>query len=190
MIQRVLVHSKQALLMLLVMTVLLGGILPAVFTLASQLVFHHAAGGSLIEKDGRVIGSSLLGQEFAQDKYFWGRMSATIPPYNASASGASNYSMGNSQLLEKANERMARLPADQKIPLSLVTSSGSGLDPHITPQAALFQVARVAKARKISSEELTALVEAHTEEPYLGMIGTKTVNVLLLNLALDERYAR
>lgn len=185
MMKRTLAHSKHALLMTLLMTVLLSVILPLLFTGMAKLIFPSAANGSLIEKNGTVIGSELIGQEFSQARYFWGRMSATTPPYNAAASAATHYSMGNSQLLEKANERMAHFPVGTKIPLSLVTASGSGLDPHITPEAAYFQAERVAKARKLPLDNVQQLIQRHTEDAYLGLIGVARVNVLALNLALD-----
>lgn len=184
--KRMIHHSKHALLMTLVMTVLLGGIVPLVFTAISQIIFPTAANGSIITKDGKAIGSELLGQEFTSDKYFWGRPSATTPPYNAAASGASNYSFGNATLLEKANERMKHFPAGEKIPLSLITASGSGLDPHISPKAAHFQAKRVAKSRGLDIKKVDALIDEHTEPPHLGFIGNERVNVLKLNMALDE----
>lgn len=184
--RRIIFHSRHALMMTLLMTVLLGGILPLGFTLVAQLLFPTAANGSIVMRDGKPVGSELLGQEFTKDRYFWGRPSATTPPYNAAASGASNYSMGNATLLEKANERMAHFPAGKKIPLSLITASGSGLDPHISLQAASFQANRVAKARGIEVKKIEALLDAHTEAPHLGFIGIARVNVLRLNMALDE----
>ena len=184
--KRAIVHSKHALLMTLVMLVFLGGAVPLVLTIVSQLLFPTAANSSLISKDGKVIGSELLGQEFTGKKYFWGRMSATTPPYNAAASGASNLSMGNARLLELANARMAEFAVGKKIPLELVTASGSGLDPHISPSAAYFQAERVAHARKLPKEKIDGLIAAHTEKPYLGFLGTAHVNVLALNLALDN----
>lgn len=184
--KRIIAHSKHALFMIILMLVLLGGLVPLVFNVAAQLFFPTAANGNLIHKEGKVIGSELLGQEFTRAHYFWGRMSATTPPYNAAASGASNLSMGNSRLLELANERMKALGAAKDIPLELVTASGSGLDPHISPNAAYFQVDRVARARKLPKEKIEALIAAHIEKPYLGFIGTARVNVLALNLALDE----
>lgn len=184
--KRVIFHSKHALMMTLVMTLLLGGAVPLVFTVVAQLLFPTAANGNIIMRDGKPIGSELLGQAFASEKYFWGRPSATTPPYNAAASGASNYSFGNANLLEKANERMKHYEAGEKIPLSLVTASGSGLDPHVTPQAAAFQAGRVAKARKLDVKKIETLIADTTESPHLGFIGAARVNVLRLNMALDE----
>lgn len=188
--KRVIYHGKHALMMTLVMTVLLGGAVPLVFTVVAQLLFPTASNGSIIMKDGKSIGSTLLGQEFTSEKYFWGRPSATTPPYNAAGSGASNYSFGNATLLEKANERMKHYPTGEKIPLSLITASGSGLDPHITLQAALFQAKRVAKARGTTIEKINALVGAQTEHPHLGFIGVERVNVLKLNMALDGLHEK
>lgn len=191
MMHRIISHSKHTLLMMLVMLVLLGGILPALFTVTAQLLFPTATHGSLIMRDGQVVGSELIGQEFTSDHYFWGRLSATTPPYNSVASAGSNLSMGNILLLANANERLAKLPADKdkKIPLSLITSSASGLDPHITPKAVHFQAERVAAARKVDLEEVSGLIVEYTEPPHLGFIGVARVNILALNLALDERYA-
>jgi len=190
MMHRIVNHSKHALMLTLVMTALLGGVLPLGFTLVAQLLFPTAANGSIITRDGKAVGSELLGQEFTSERYFWGRPSATTPPYNPAASGASNYSFGNALLLEKANERMTHFPAGQKFPLSLLTASASGLDPHITPQAALFQAGRVAKARDIDIKKMEALIAEHTEAPHLGFIGMERVNVLRLNLALDGPHEK
>ncbi|MDX2074732.1 MAG: potassium-transporting ATPase subunit KdpC [Alphaproteobacteria bacterium] len=187
---RVIHHSRHALLMTLLMTALLGVAVPLLFTVVAQLLFPTATHGSLVMRGDAPTGSELLGQEFTQDHYFWGRLSATTPPYNPSASAASNYSMGNAQLLEKANERMRHYPTGEKIPLSLVTSSASGLDPHITPQAAYFQAKRVAKARKVEEKEIHTLIDAHTEAPHLGFIGVPRVNVLKLNMAVDEAHEK
>ena len=188
--KRLIHHSKHALMMTLVMTLLLGGAVPLVFTVVAQLLFPTASNGSIVMRDGKAIGSTLLGQEFVSEKYFWGRPSATTPPYNAAASGASNYSFGNATLLEKANERMSHYPTGEKIPLSLVTASGSGLDPHITPQAAYFQAKRVAKARKLEVKKIETLIADITESPHLGFIGVARINVLKLNMALDGLHEK
>lgn len=184
--RRVVYHSRHGVMMMLILTVLFSAVVPLLFTIISQLLFPTASHGSLIIKDGKVIGSELLGQEFKSERYFWGRPSATTPPYNAAASAATNFSVGNSMLLEQANKRMARFPTGEKIPVSLITASSSGLDPHITPQAALFQAKRVAKARGLPVEKIKALIDDVTEAPHLGFIGTARVNVLTLNLALDR----
>lgn len=184
-------ESRAAFSLLALMTLLLAVVVPLLTTVTSQLLFPTNANGSLILRNDKVIGSALLGQNFTENKYFWGRLSATTPPYNAAASGASNLSPGNALILDNANKRMKELqiasPSQEgKIPLSLITASASGLDPHITPEAAHYQVGRVAKARKISEEKIRALVEQMVETPWLGMIGEPRVNVLRLNLALDE----
>jgi K+-transporting ATPase ATPase C chain len=176
--------------MTLVMTLFLGVLLPLAFTFVAQVVFPTASHGSLLMKDDKAIGSELLGQEFTAPKYFWGRLSATKPPYNAAASAASNLSMGNALLLEHANERMRHFPVGKKIPVALVTASGSGLDPHISPLAAYFQAARVAKARGIPSGDVQKLIAEYTEKPYLGFIGSERINVLYLNMALDARHGK
>lgn len=180
-----LAHHRQSIMVMLVMTLLLGVVVPFVFTVLAQLVFPSAAKGSLVVVNGKTIGSELLGQEFTAPKYFWGRLSATTPPYNAAASGASNLSMGNPLLLDQANARMAKFRTGEKIPLSLVTASGSGLDPDISVQAAYFQAPRVAKERGLPLDKVRTLVAEHIDTAYLGFIGTSRVNVLKLNLALD-----
>jgi len=185
MITRILHHSKHAVLMTLVMTVVLGGVIPFVFTAISHILFPSASHGSLIEKDGKVIGSELLGQDFTSPRYFKGRLSATTPPYNASMSGASNLSMNNALLLDRANLRLAQFPTSTKIPISLITSSGSGLDPHISLAAAYFQAPHIAKARGLKLDTVRELIIRTMEPPYLGFIGSSRVNVLQLNMSLD-----
>ncbi|NBX03836.1 MAG: potassium-transporting ATPase subunit KdpC [Alphaproteobacteria bacterium] len=183
------VSQVRASLMLLVLfTVLLGGVYPLLVLGFGQAAFSSKAGGSLIEKDGKVLGSKLIGQSFDEPKYFWGRLSATTPLYNASASTGTNLSPASPKLLEAANERLEALQkADSKnklkIPVDLVTASASGLDPHISLAAANYQVERVAKARGKKPKDIEALVTQHAEG---GIMGEKRVNVLLLNLALDE----
>lgn len=177
--------------LVLVMTLLLGVVYPVVVTAIAQIVLPHHANGSLVEKEGRVIGSRLLGQTFTAPKYFWSRLSATTPPYNAAASTGSNFAPGNPKLLAEVNERLAALrKADPKnkisVPIDLVTASGSGLDPHISLAAARYQIPRIAAARGMKTDELNALVEAHTVIPGFGLYGLAYVNVLELNLALDE----
>jgi K+-transporting ATPase ATPase C chain len=184
---------KPALLVLALMTVLTGGIYPLFVTGIAQAIFPHEASGSLIEKDGKVAGSELIGQPFSDAKYFWGRPSATGPvPYNAGASSGSNLGPTNPALDEAVKARIDALKASDPanaapIPVDLVTTSGSGLDPHISPAAALWQAPRVARLRGLSEAEVTRLVDAHTEGRQLGLLGEPRVNVLALNLALDRR---
>jgi len=170
--------------MLLALSVLTGIVYPLVVTVLAQLCFHEQANGSLIVEDGVVRGSQLVGQAFDGPQFFWGRPSATTPPYNASASGGSNLGPTNPALAAAIRERAGRLGGDAPIPVDLVTASGSGLDPHISPAAARFQVARVASVRGIQEEALHALVEAHVEGRMWGFLGEPRVNVLELNLAL------
>ncbi len=184
--RRVIYHSRHALMMMFVTVLLLGGAVPLLFTAVAQLLFPTATHGSLVMKDGKPVGSLLIGQEFSHDRYFWGRLSATVPPYNAAASNASNLSMGNPNLLVQANTRMAHLPVGKKIPISLVTSSASGLDPHISPLAAFYQAERVAKARNQPVSVIKTLIMNHVDGPYLGFIGVPHINVLVLNMALDD----
>ena len=186
-------HIRPALVLLIVLSVLTGLIYPAVVTGVAQLVFPRQANGSLIVRDGKVVGSSLVGQPFDDPKYFWGRPSATSPfPYNAAASSGSNQGPTNPALYEAVKGRVEALRAADPgntapVPVDLVTASGSGLDPHISPAAALYQVGRVAKARKLDEGAVRQLVEQHTEGRQLGMLGEPRVNVLALNLALDGR---
>ncbi len=176
---------------LLCITLLVGVAYPLVITAVAQIVFPHNAGGSLIEKDGKVIGSELLGQNFIKPHYFWGRPSATIPPYNAAASAASNLSPANTKLQAIINDRVALLKKSDPenilpIPVDLVTASASGLDPHISVNAALWQLPRVARHRRMKEEDVANLITAHTEKDFIGLIGQARVNVLRLNMALDE----
>lgn len=184
-------HLRAATLMLVLLTGLAGFIYPAIVTGIAQLLFARQANGSLIVKDGNVVGSELIGQPFNAPKYFWGRPSATSPfPYNAGASAGSNLGPINSDLQKQVQDRIARLRAGDPgntapVPVDLVTASGSGLDPHISPAAALYQVRRVAKARGLAEEAIRRLVEQHVEDRQLGFLGETRVNVLALNLALD-----
>ena len=182
---------RVAFIMLVVMTILTGLVYPVIVTGIAQGVFSSKASGSLIERDGKPIGSELIGQPFGDPKYFWSRPSATSPyPYNASASGGSNQGPLNPALAEAVEGRIKALheaDPDNKapVPVDLVTASASGLDPHISPAAAEYQVGRVAKARGLAPEKVRALVAEQTEERQLGFLGEPRVNVLKLNLALD-----
>jgi potassium-transporting ATPase KdpC subunit len=186
-------HIRPALTMLLLLTVLTGLVYPLAVTGLAQLVFPNQANGSLIVREGKMIGSKLIGQYFDRPEYFWSRPSATSPfPYNAAASGGSNLGPTNPVLIEAVKSRVAALRAadpgnDSLVPVDLVTSSGSGLDPHISPEAAQYQIRRVARVRGIDEAVLRDLVVQHTEGRQLGVLGEPRVNVLLLNLALDER---
>jgi K+-transporting ATPase ATPase C chain len=182
---------RPALLLLLVMTVLTGLVYPLAITGIAQVAFPRQANGSLIVRDGRVVGSSWIGQTFTAPGYFWGRLSATAPPYNAGASSGSNYGPLHPSLAEAARARIDALRAADPlatgpVPVDLVTASGSGLDPHISPAAAEFQVRRVAAARGLDPEVVRRAIADHTTPRFLGVIGEPTVNVLELNLALDD----
>lgn len=185
-------HLRPALMLLLLFSLLTGFLYPLAVTGIGQLVFPSRANGSLIERNGKAVGSALIGQPFSQPKYFWGRLSATGPhPYNAGASSGSNYGPLNPALHDAARKRVDDLKiADpgntSPIPVDLVTASGSGLDPHISIAAALYQVPRVAQERELPEEDLRALVQKFTESRDLGFLGEPGVNVLRLNLALDE----
>ena len=186
-------HLRPALILLVVLTVVTGVIYPVIVTVIAQVVFPHQANGSLIVRDGKVVGSTLIGQPFDDPKYFWGRPSATSPfPYNAASSSGSNLSPTNPALVKSVQERVDALRSADPgntapVPVDLVTASGSGLDPHISPAAALYQVNRVAKARKLQPDAVRALVDRHTEGRQWGFLGEPRVNVLALNLALDGR---
>lgn len=184
---------RPSLTLLLLLTLLTGVAYPALVTGLAQALFPRAANGSLVTANGRVVGSALIGQPFADPGRFWGRPSALSPrPYDAQTSGGSNLGPTNPALAQAVAERVAALKAADPgnrapVPVDLVTASGSGLDPHISPAAALWQVARVARARGMPEAAVRALVEERVEGPVLGVLGAPRVNVLLLNLALDRR---
>lgn len=182
---------RPALLLLVLLTVLTGVIYPLTVTGLAQAMFPRQANGSLLERDGKPIGSSLIGQNFTAPEYFWGRPSATTPQaYDGTASGGSNLGPTNPALTEAAKQRIAALRAADPgnaapVPVDVVTASGSGLDPDISPAAVQYQLARVARARGLSPAEVQALVVRHTRGRQFGVLGEPRVNVLELNLALD-----
>jgi len=184
---------RPALTMLLLLTVLTGLVYPLAVTGLAHVFSPDQANGGLIVREGKVIGSKLIGQYFDKPEYFWSRPSATVPfPYNATASGGSNLGPTNPVLIEAVKARVAALRAadpgnDALVPVDLVTSSGSGLDPHISPAAAQYQIRRVARARGLDEAVVRDLVVQYTQGRQLGVLGEPRVNVLLLNLALDER---
>jgi K+-transporting ATPase ATPase C chain len=182
---------RPALVMLLLLTLVTGVAYPLTVTLIARLAFPVQAQGSLILREGRAVGSRLIGQSFDDPRYFWGRLSATSPvPYNGAASSGSNLGPLNPALFDAARARIAALRAADPegvggVPVDLVTASGSGLDPGISPAAAAFQVPRVARARGMTPEQVSGLVHAHTTGRTWRMLGEPTVNVVALNLALD-----
>jgi K+-transporting ATPase ATPase C chain len=188
-----LTQLRQALMMLAVLTLITGFLYPLVITGIAQVLFPQQANGSLILIDGQPVGSSLIGQPFDEPKYFWGRPSATAPfPYNAAASSGSNLGPINDALIKAVQTRIdARKAADPDnplpLPVDLVTASGSGLDPHISPAAAEYQVRRIARARRLDETVVRGLVARHTEGRQLGILGEPRINVLALNLALDTQ---
>lgn len=178
------------------LTLVTGVAYPLVVTGAAQALFPMQAGGSLVEVNGKPVGSALIGQSFTDPKYFWGRPSATAPtPYNASASGGSNLGPLNPALVDAVKGRIQALRAADPgntapVPVDLVTASASGLDPHISPAAARYQSGRVAEARGLPLDKVQALVDQHTETPLLGLLGEPRVHVLQLNLALQALAPR
>ncbi|MCS3451875.1 MULTISPECIES: K(+)-transporting ATPase subunit C [Bradyrhizobium] len=196
---------RPAILVLVLLTAITGLAYPLAITGIAGVIFPRQAQGSLIEQDGKVIGSALIGQEFKEDKYFHGRPSATVAPdpndstktvpapYNAANSGGSNLGPTSKALNDRVKEDVEKLKAENPsatVPVDLVTTSGSGLDPDISPDAALFQVPRVAKARSMSEDAVRELVTQNTQGRFAGVIGEPRVNVLALNLALDAANAK
>jgi K+-transporting ATPase ATPase C chain len=192
---------RPAIVLLIGLTLITGLVYPLAITGIAETIFPSQAQGSLIEKDGKVIGSALIGQVFTEDKYFHGRPSATtapdpkdstktVPaPYNAANSGGANLGPTNKALVDRVKEDVDKLKAENSsvpVPIDLVTTSGSGLDPHISPEAALFQVPRVAKARKLAEDRVRQIVQDHVEGRTFGIFGEPRVNVLQLNLDLDK----
>jgi potassium-transporting ATPase KdpC subunit len=193
---------RPAIVVLVALTVITGLVYPLAMTGIAQLLFPHQAQGSLIERNGTVVGSELVGQVFQSDKYFHGRPSATtapdpndstktVPaPYNAANSGGSNLGPSNKALIDRVQGDIDKLKQENPsmpVPADLVTTSASGLDPHISPEAALFQVPRIAKARNLPEDRIRQLVSDHTEARFFGLLGEPRVNVLLLNLAVDQQ---
>ena len=184
-------NIRTAIITLALFTILTGLFYPLAVTGIAQLVFPHKANGSLVDKDGKAIGSELIGQPFSDPKYFWSRLSATGPfAYNASASAGSNYGPINQAYLDGVKKRILDLKAvdslnTQPVPADLVTASGSGLDPHISVASALYQLPRVARIRSLNQNQVRSLVIQFTEGRQLGFLGESRVNVLKLNLALD-----
>src|SRR6476620_5100879 len=192
---------RPAIVLVVILTLITGLVYPLAMTGIAEVIFPTQAQGSLVEVDGKVVGSALIGQEFTSDKYFHGRLSATpapdpndstktVPaPYNAANSGGSNLGPTNKALIDRVKADVDKLKAENPSapdPQALVTTSGSGLDPHISPEAAFFQVPRIAKARSMPEDRLRQLIAEHVEGRLLGLLGEPRVNVLKLNMALDR----
>ena len=195
---------RPAIVVLVALTLITGVVYPLVMTGIAQVIFPYQASGSLIERDSKVVGSELIGQDFTSDKYFQGRLSATtapdpkdptksIPaPYNAANSGGSNLGPSNKALVDRVQADITKLQKEKPgtpVPADLVTTSASGLDPDISPEAALFQVPRIAKARNLPEDRIRQLVDDATQGRFLGLLGEPRVNVLKLNVALDRSAA-
>jgi potassium-transporting ATPase KdpC subunit len=198
-------EARPAIVLVVALTLITGLVYPLVMTGLAQVLFPRQANGSLIEQGGKVVGSALIGQPFTGEAYFHGRPSATTKPdpndatktvdapYNAANSGGSNLGPTNKALIERVKGEVDKLKEQNpsaQVPIDLVTTSGGGLDPHITPQAALFQVPRVAKARTMPEDRIRQLVDQNTEGRTLGLLGEPRVNVLALNMALDRAATR
>jgi K+-transporting ATPase ATPase C chain len=196
---------RPAIVFIVALTVITGLIYPLAITGLAQLLFPNQANGSLVRKEGKVVGSQRIGQMFKSDAYFHGRPSATTTPdptdpsktvdapYNAASSQGSNLGPSNKALIERVKGDVDKLKAENasaEVPIDLVTTSGSGLDPHISPAAAFFQVPRVAKARNMPEDRVRQLVEEHVEDRFLRLLGEPRVNVLALNLALDAAASK